>query len=321
MAKIIFQIIRPGTSYPEFMKFDLNEIKIGRGLDNDLIVNDPFVSSCHLVLRFKENGWRMEDQNSVNGVFVKKISKVVREAELLSGDEIKIGKTKIRIFNEGHPVGAAKPMEFRNAFLKSIDNYKSLYIILLALIGISAMLDYLMSFEKLTLGHLLIMPVGILICCLIWASIWAFIGRVCLHKANLKLHMTICCFFTILIFLVGDILRIFDYLSSHMLLVVLIDAFISAALFALLLMGHLAVSTNLSFKTRTISSIGITSTVLFIVFLGYLSFKDEFHLDPIWDATLKPPFVKIIPSQDIDGFLNQTKIAFTKAAIKSQKKK
>ena len=72
---------------------DLNVLKIGAGENNDLMINDPTVSSTHcMILRNKENNYSILDLHSKNGTFVNGIC--VKEATLRNGDKIKLGNAE-----------------------------------------------------------------------------------------------------------------------------------------------------------------------------------------------------------------------------------
>jgi pSer/pThr/pTyr-binding forkhead associated (FHA) protein len=68
---------------------------IGRGQDNHVIVDDPFASSNHAVITWRENAWWIEDLNSHNGTFLNG-ELVARPSPLTAGDRINIGKTTLR---------------------------------------------------------------------------------------------------------------------------------------------------------------------------------------------------------------------------------
>lgn len=70
------------------------EVTIGRGYDNDVVVDDPFVSARHLRVQRDEQGRLVaEDLGSANGLFTERGRK--RQASIvLHGDEpIRIGHT------------------------------------------------------------------------------------------------------------------------------------------------------------------------------------------------------------------------------------
>ncbi len=66
---------------------------IGRDDDNDIVVNDAYVSRRHLQLRFQNGVHILFDLNSRGGTYVDNVS--VQEHQLRDGDLIRIGRTEM----------------------------------------------------------------------------------------------------------------------------------------------------------------------------------------------------------------------------------
>jgi hypothetical protein len=69
---------------------------IGRSPDCDIFLDDVTVSRKHAVLTEHDGRFVIEDQGSLNGVFVNR--KRVESAELEDGDELQIGKYRLTFF-------------------------------------------------------------------------------------------------------------------------------------------------------------------------------------------------------------------------------
>jgi pSer/pThr/pTyr-binding forkhead associated (FHA) protein len=65
------------------------EIKIGRSLDNDIVLNDSSVSRHHAALEARNGGFRLRDLGSQNGTFVR--GERINEAPLSNGDPVRVG--------------------------------------------------------------------------------------------------------------------------------------------------------------------------------------------------------------------------------------
>jgi pSer/pThr/pTyr-binding forkhead associated (FHA) protein len=68
--------------------------RIGRGPDNELVLDTKHVSRYHAVLLAGPTHTQIEDLNSTNGVFVNG-KRVARQA-LKDGDRVTIGRTQFR---------------------------------------------------------------------------------------------------------------------------------------------------------------------------------------------------------------------------------
>jgi len=64
-------------------------LSIGRGLDNDLVIDDPRVSRHHSQITFRHNHYLLRDLRSTNGTFVN--GQQVEAMVLASGDVVSIG--------------------------------------------------------------------------------------------------------------------------------------------------------------------------------------------------------------------------------------
>lgn len=82
-----------GTGYG----FDLGPINvIGRRPDNDIALNDSFMSSEHALLEWRGDSWWLEDQRSTNGTFVNDIE--VRDPTPVTyGDLIRVGRVELKL--------------------------------------------------------------------------------------------------------------------------------------------------------------------------------------------------------------------------------
>ncbi|MBU4254840.1 MAG: FHA domain-containing protein [Acidobacteria bacterium] len=69
--------------------------RIGRSTDNDLVIDDPEISSHHLEIVAAGGAFLVRDLGSSNGTFVN--GRPVGEQALQSGDEIVLGKTSLRL--------------------------------------------------------------------------------------------------------------------------------------------------------------------------------------------------------------------------------
>ena len=68
---------------------------LGRANDNDVVIDDPFTSSNHAMIIWRDGGWWIEDLGSHNGTFVND-AVTLKAAQLHDGDYIGIGQTSLR---------------------------------------------------------------------------------------------------------------------------------------------------------------------------------------------------------------------------------
>ena len=86
------------------MELGVRGLTIGRGLQNDLVLEDPdrTISRFHAEVRQETNGWVLLDLNSQNGTWVE--SRRVDRVELRAGVPVAIGRYSL-VFDDT-PLGA-----------------------------------------------------------------------------------------------------------------------------------------------------------------------------------------------------------------------
>lgn len=68
-----------------------DEIYLGRGKDNEIVIKDPYISKKHLKIVKDEGNYYLEDLGSANGTFLNG-DKVLDVVKLKNGDRIRIGQ-------------------------------------------------------------------------------------------------------------------------------------------------------------------------------------------------------------------------------------
>jgi pSer/pThr/pTyr-binding forkhead associated (FHA) protein len=83
--------LRPTTGDLAGREFPITKtlLSIGRGLDNDLVIDDPRVSRHHSQITFRHGHYLLRDLRSTNGTFVN--GQPVEAVVLASSDVVSIG--------------------------------------------------------------------------------------------------------------------------------------------------------------------------------------------------------------------------------------
>lgn len=102
-----------GPARSESIPLDKSRLTIGRGEENDLILNeDPTVSRQHAAIEsLPEGRWRIRDLRSRNGTFVNGL-RVSGSMPLGPGDRVKIGSSTLEMANsttENGPLTTVAP--------------------------------------------------------------------------------------------------------------------------------------------------------------------------------------------------------------------
>jgi len=104
---VIIEVLGWGGRRRQYYQVDADQVSIGRGYDNDVVLPDPHISANHLRLDASGDGWAITDLDSMNGLQVLK-NPSPDASVLASGSEIKVGRTRLRIVANTHPLEATK---------------------------------------------------------------------------------------------------------------------------------------------------------------------------------------------------------------------
>lgn len=85
-ASLVMQTANGAHSFP----LQSNMLSIGRGLNNDIVLEDPRISRQHAQIRFKSRRFLVADQGSTNGTYVNG-TPVSTEQVLRDGDIVSLG--------------------------------------------------------------------------------------------------------------------------------------------------------------------------------------------------------------------------------------
>jgi hypothetical protein len=310
MAKFVIEIVHPIRFLKEYKTFEGPLVRVGRGFDNDLILGDPHVSPEHLVVRAADEGWMAETVDRENRMYVRKYGKVMDKALVNSGDEITIGRTRLRFFNPTHPVAATKLIVPTRGLLKKMGRPVNAVSLTLVCFLVFMCYVYLTSFDDISLLKLSSGAVGFLFLALLWAGIWAFVGRIIKHKTQFAAQLSLSVLFLAVLLPMMNVSEYLGYFLNSVWVEAVVGMGLLGALFAVFLVWNLGVATNVSLKRRIAVSAAISGVLISISVLLYFAFKDEFNPLPMYYATLKPPFFKIMEDQSVDQFLLKTDAVF-----------
>ena len=329
MAKLIIEIVHPLRFLREYRTFDAPQIRIGRGYDNDLVLGDPHVSPAHLIVRSRsrssssddeQGGWVVEDVSRENGMYVRKLAKVVDQARLDPGDEIVIGHTCLRFLSPEYPVAATKLLVATHPFLQGIEKPVNAWSILLGCAMIFTAHVSMSSIEDVSILKLASGSLGFLFMAFAWAGAWAFIGRMIKHKTQFAAQLSLALLSLVAGLMSVNVSEYAGYSFNSVIVEIIVVAILLSGLGTAFLVGNMTLATNVSLRKRITVCSSIFLGIIAILTLLYYSFKDEFNPNPMYFSTLKPPFAKVLlpvghrfplgenlsANRSVDQFLTET---------------
>ena len=163
-------------------------VRIGRGYENDVVLDDPYVAANHLGV-FRDDSGRLvaEDSGSVNGMFLDR-DNARQERIVVDGERpIRIGHTYIRIREASHAVERERVGRPES---------RPLPIVLagalgIAVLGIDALAIWLAQIGEPRASNYLTPLLGAALLIITWVSIWALLSRIFSGRARFARNLLI----------------------------------------------------------------------------------------------------------------------------------
>ncbi|MBF0388427.1 MAG: FHA domain-containing protein [Candidatus Omnitrophica bacterium] len=303
MGRIVLEIEEFAKTSSEYRSFDQDCIRIGRAFNNDLIINDPFVSPWHLSLKFVEGAWIGENGLSLNGVFVSGLtggnnrSRIETSVPLASGDVLSLGRTTIHIWDIDQPVAPEQALEARAPLF--FDPRKTMPSLLFALGAFCFICSLYLTQWSMSRNNAAAQAIAgtflFLLGSVFWSGLWALITRFSKRQHRFLQHWIFTLHWAVIAIVLSTVVAYVDFFMCQERL----DTGLSLVVFCLfgllVLNAHLAIGTNLSFRKRSLISGFIVSPVILVAALGLYASHNEFNASPSHYIQIVPVPKKLIP--------------------------
>ena len=278
------------------------EVRIGRGYDNDVIVDDPYVAARHLRIVREESGALVaEDLGSANGLVADQDRRRVERAVLDGRRSIQIGRTRLRVREADHAVEAERISRPR------IRLWPLVLGLAAALLGAEFLTMWLAQTTKqkpadyLNLLLMLCLSVGV------WTTAWAVMSRIFSGRARFQRHLLIAVAGLLALTLLNELTSYgaFAFSSREMVAYRYIFIWLLAALVCFLHLRQLSRSREIGRSRLKLKASAAAALALLGIAMQTLS---------QWEASasgdrqtflrgLKPPIFRLARAQTEDGFL------------------
>lgn len=308
MALVIEFLGRSGRSQ-QFIKIDADSVSIGRGYQNDVVINDPYISINHLRLEKTDEGWQMTDLDSLNGVEVTK--RVGTDQSILqSGSEIKLGRTKLRIVSDQSSMEEAKLLHRLERDTSRLNQWSIFLPLFIALMAIGVYSSYINSFVPWEWKNILSLLLTLQLGTLVLAGFWALLGRFARHEAFFLGQYSLILIASLTILIVEKIFSVLHYNTGFILFSQGASQLFVLAIIAVLISANLALATTMNWRSRWLASSIFVGIFLLIIVAGQIKRWGEFTPRPDYSGAISAPSFLFVGGQSNEAFLEQAETLF-----------
>ena len=311
MEQVIIQYGVKQGRIAELVRSHGEDILIGRGFNNQLVIQDDYIAPQQLRIFQQENQtWWVEILDQTNSVLLN--GKTLNDAEIdkddssfqiRSGDRITIGRTTLSVYSAEHKVEKTRKLLTRSLHQESI----SLTLPMILLILLSAFdiaLEHFVVTPQESLTTYITTSLLSAFIVLIWVSLWALAGRIFRHNSHFgqQLLATTLILFALSVF--GPWPQLLEFTFSSTSTGTVLNYLLAFICFALLLKFHLLFATNL----RRTGAIALSISALVVG--GSASYQyyqqNEFSYEANYSQVIRPNFMHLGSDLDMDEYLKQT---------------
>lgn len=284
----VIEVRGRGGQLVERLRLDKEIISIGRAFDNDVILEDAYVSPHHLVLSVQGKGWVAKDLESENGVQLRK-HKMKPEQMIRSGDRLRVGHTYLYCYEDSHVVSPALKVDSAEARLAALGNHW-LWPILIVLSAVLMVLEsYTRSFTEYKPLQIVQPALWSLLGVVFLAAFWALVGRLIRHRAIFFSHLSIWYLYGLGVFCAGFVTDIIAYNFSSGIAQDVIGKMGKFLMLLIAIWASLTLATNLVVRKRFWSAFGLAAGVIAIGIAGQFRWHQEFSAAPSYYSMIKKP--------------------------------
>lgn len=313
---VIIEVLGWGGKSRHHYRVEGPSITIGRGYQNNVVLSDSHISANHLRLDAVEGGWQLNDLDSLNGVEIIKNPATASDSSslvLADGAEIKIGRTRLRIIADSHPVEAAKELHRLEKDVGQLNRFSIwLPLFILALVVDIASL-YANSFVEWQWKNIIPTVLATQLIPLILALFWGGVGRFLREESNFLGHYSLILLASLVFSASGWLVGIIAYNLSAQFLVSSFFPLFVLSLVAILLSANFALATNMLARQRWVSSIGFVALILVVSIATQMQQWGEFSPYPEYFSAIELPVLQVGGGDSVDEFIGTLDDLFAEA--------
>jgi hypothetical protein len=277
---------------------DTLPIRIGRGYDNDFIIDDAHCAARHAIIESDLDGHIvLRDLGTQNGVIHRGRRK---DSLVMSGDTVvRLGHTTLRVRSADYPVPAELLDRTMHAWEGGMPGLVGMFLIG-AFSVFTVWMNDTQSFQLIRYLQALAYGVG---AGLVWGGAWAFANRLFGRHARLGRHLFIfgCGLAAITVFKLSSSLMAFSFSLES---ITRYGSHVAIALAAGMLYFHLS-----TVKPNSSRRFAVTCLVLAMLGSGLIMISNEQRSgrlgDELYMSVILPPSMRVASNHSVDEFMGK----------------
>jgi pSer/pThr/pTyr-binding forkhead associated (FHA) protein len=306
---LILEVLEGRSGVRTRIRLETLPLRIGRGLDNDLILDDPYVDARHAQITHGVSGAVIiEDLGSTNGIVVGRGPERVPSVAVVPGSEVRIGRTVLRFRDSAEVVPAALVDNARESRTTPPWTAKPSAQVALSLAAVAAIAVYfwLETYEPTAASETFMIVLAFAAMGSVWSGIWAIAGRIIVQRFRFMAHFALFSSVLLVLFVWTVITEWAAFLFPDNAVADALGFALTLVLVAAIVAGHLALASSLSARRRWTIGAAVSTVVAVLLGLGALTMEETFTDVPEFASTVKAIGAGWVPTHTVAEFEQAT---------------
>lgn len=279
-------------------------ITIGRGYDNDVIVDDPYVCPAHLRVSCDGAGLLVvEDLGSVNGTRADADGRVISRAAVPADTRLRIGRSVLRFRRGDAPVPPTLARRSRRAGIDLLTRTPVAVASLFLIVPVVLYSTFVLSYDRPGLPALAGFAIFLVLGLAAWAGTWALVTRVVAHEWRFLAHAAVACAYMVIDLAADAVQSYVAFLGAGTWPGTLLGAACDVLPIAWLLNAHLSIVATMSRRRSAAAAAVVALGLVALVGLASRWSQQAFSNVIHFDSTLEPLPRAWIPGEPIDALV------------------
>jgi hypothetical protein len=278
---------------------------IGRAYENDVLLDDRYVDPVHARLVLQDDGTIvLEDTGSRNGIRDAATGDAIGSVAVRSGMVVRLGDTRLRLVEPGHPVPAALREPRVGNLALALRRPGLAWSVVLAGVLVLGVGGWLGSVGSEWATDLAVGVVAAMLLLALWAGAWAFASRVFTGHARFTAHFAVAVGTMTVVSLAGGLMGFVRFLWPGASLWPVLGFVATAAVLTVMFHSHLSLTGALGARARRLMAGAVALLLTAGVYTNVFDDLGGFGGGLDYDGNLSPVGASLAATVSLDELLD-----------------